>query len=143
MGDIDNIIDLQRYPFDRPGDAGYRELVEQGRATLDASALFALPGFIRAGVAEQMAQEIDALVPVAARYDRPRIAYACDPPRQDWPEDHPRRQVHPSAYHQVLNFQIPNGARLGQVYFWQPLTEFLGELCGYASFYRSERPTWR
>ena len=56
------------------------------------------------------------------------------------PEDHPRSQLHRSSYNQVLNYQIANNSALRQIFYWQPLTDFLRQLCGFDSFYRSDCP---
>jgi len=48
--------------------------------------------------------------------------------------------LHRCSYNQVLNFQIANDSLLRRMYYWQPLTDFLRELCGYDSFYRSDCP---
>jgi len=87
-----------------------------------------------------MAQELDGLFSVSCRYDRPRHAYDYEFDETDYAADHPRRQFHPCAYNQVLNYQIPNDSLLRQIYYWQPLTDFLGLLCDYDSFYRSDCP---
>jgi hypothetical protein len=40
----------------------------------------------------------------------------------------------------VLNHQIANDSPLRQIYYYQPLTEFLRELCAFETFYRSDCP---
>ncbi len=140
MAAIEQIIDLDRYPIDRPDHVGYSALLERGRAALEQSALFAMPQFVRAEVVPQMAEELEQLLPLSTRYERPRNAYTLVETDNDWPREHPRNQMHPCAYNQVLNFQIPNDSALRQVYYWQPLTDFLRILCGYDSFYRSDCP---
>ena len=40
----------------------------------------------------------------------------------------------------MLNHQIGNDSPLRQIYYYQPLTEFLRELCGFEQFYRSDCP---
>ncbi len=137
---IEQIIDLESYPIDRPERPQYRDLLERGRAALEESALFAMPQFVRAEVVPRMAAELEQLLPQSTRYQRPRNAYTYVATENDWPSGHPRNLMHPCAYNQVLNFQIPNNSPLRQVYYWQPLTDFLRILCGYDSFYRSDCP---
>ncbi len=140
MAAIEQIIDLDRYPIDRPDAAAYQALLDRGRAALDRAALFAMPRFLRAEVVPRMAAELEALLPLSTRYQRPRNAYTYVATENDWPPEHPRNLMHPCAYNQVLNFQIPNDSLLRRVYYWQPLTDFLKILCGYDSFYRSDCP---
>ncbi len=137
---IEQIIDLESYPIDRPEHAEYRVLLERGRESLEQSALFALPQFLRPEIVPRMAAELEQLLPRSTRYECPRNAYTYVETDNDWPREHPRNLMHPCAYNQVLNFQIPNDSALRQVYYWQPLTDFLRILCGYDSFHRSDCP---
>ena len=44
---MEAVIDLERYPIDRPGSPGCRRLVDDCRAELDRNGLFNLPDFFR------------------------------------------------------------------------------------------------
>lgn len=138
--EINQIIDLERYPVDQPDHPGYQELLSDGRAALDEVALFSMAGFIQADVVPQMARELEQLVPVSCRYEQMRNAYTYGFDEPGRANGHPHDRLHKCAYNQVLNYQIPNDSPLRQVYYWQPLTEFLRLLCGYDSFYRSDCP---
>ncbi len=137
---IEQIIDLDRYPIDKPDDPRYHELLEQGRRSLAEQALFTMPQFVRPENVVPMAEQLNQLVPQSVRYDRPRNAYDYATAESNWPENHPRRLMHPCAYNQILNYQIPNDALIREIYYWQPLTEFLRLLCGYETFHRVECP---
>ncbi|MEM7293417.1 MAG: hypothetical protein AAF420_08500, partial [Pseudomonadota bacterium] len=136
--DIEAVIDTKRYPLHRSDTAAYHELLAQGRAELDACALFAMEGFVRESAIAAMVAELDACVPVATRYQSDRCAYY--PIAETFPDDHPRKARHPCSYYQVLNYQIPNDSPLRLVYYWPPLAEFLRVLCGYDTFFRSDCP---
>lgn len=136
--DIRQLIDLDRYPLDQPDHLVYERLLRDGQQALQQGALFSMTEFIRPGAIAQMAQELEALVPGSCRYDRDRNAYVYE--KQRWPADHPRGRLHRCSYHQVLNYQIANNSPLRQIYYWQPLTEFLRRLCGFETFYRSDCP---
>ncbi len=135
---IAEIIDLDRYPLDQPASDGYRSLMTDEQAALRDRALFSLGGFVRPEMIAPMAREIEDLVPVAVRYDKPRITYF--DADSALPPDHVHNQAHPCRYHQVLNYQIGNDSPLRRIFNWQPLAEFLRQLCGYQTFYRSECP---
>ncbi len=137
---IEQILDLETYPLDQPESAAYEHLLQTGRLALERQALFALPQLVRAEQVETMARELDDLLPLSTRYDRPRNAYVEVQPEETWPSGHPRGQKHRCAYNQVLNYQIPNDSILRQIYYWEPLAEFLRRVCGYPSFYRNECP---
>lgn len=140
MAAIEQIIDLESYPVDRPDLPRYRDLLARGRTALERSALFAMPQFLHAEAVPRMAAELERLLPQSTRYERPRNAYTLVETDNDWPREHPRNLMHPCSYNQVLNYQISNDSALRQVYYWQPLTDFLRILCGYDSFFRSDCP---
>ncbi len=138
MTEIEQVIDLERYPVHEPTSPGYSEILEQGKLALQSNALYVLEAFIRPHAITLMTAELESRFADSCRYDVPRIAYVS--PDNSLPEQHPRNQVHPCRYNQVLNYQIPNDSCLRQVFNYQPLTDFLGELCGYETFHRSECP---
>ncbi len=137
--DIARIVDLERYPLDRPDSEEVCRLLSEAREALDSCALFSMPGFMREDAVATITQELEKRISAAARFD-------CDLPSYEngeggkWPEDHVREQLHSFAYHQVLNHQIPNHSPLRTLYFWEPLKDFLRQAMRYQSFYRSECP---
>lgn len=136
--DLSAIVDIDRYPLHRPDAPAVANLLTEGRAALDARALFAMPGLVRRAAAETMARELEGLVPGACRYETGRIAYIED--GTVWPDGHPRGAKLRCSYHQVLNYQIPNDSLLRRLYYWEPLREFLRQVMGYETFHRSECP---
>ena len=138
--DINQIIDLDRFPIDDPQNSVCDDLIEQGRKALESRALFSLEQFLRPQAITSMADELRNLLPVSCRYEENRNAYTYDSELDEKPDGHPMKQLHPCKYNQVLNYQIPNDSLLRQVYYWQPLTDFLRRLSGYESFYRSDCP---
>jgi len=135
---ISEIVDLERYPLDQLASSRVAALLADGQAALARDALFSLPGFVRPDAAAVMADELEARVPMASRYEDERIAYIDYKP--DLPKEHPHRVTHPCRYHQVLNHQISNDSPLRTLYSWEPLREFLRRMMGYDTFYRSECP---
>ena len=138
--DISQLIDLERYPIDRPEDPGYAELLRAGRLALERQALFSMPGFVRPDAVQPMARELEAQMSHSCRYDRQRNAYVLPEDEPEWQPGHPRSRLHRCSYNQVLNYQIPNDSFLRRIYYWQPLTDFLRELFGFENFYRSDCP---
>ncbi len=62
-GTVDGIVDIDRYPIDRPGGAAWSELVAEVRATLRTDGLVTLPGFLMGDALAAAGAEIAALVP--------------------------------------------------------------------------------
>lgn len=135
---IDDIVDTGRYPLHEPGSAKVDRLLRQGREALASDALFSLQEFVRPEATDFMARELEARLPWATRYEAMASGYGAE--NRSLPDDHPRRAKHPFRYHQVLNDQISNVSPLRKVFSWEPLREFLRQLMGYETFYRSECP---
>jgi len=140
MPDINQLIDLERYPIDKPGEPGYEKLLRDGRRALEQQALFSMLQFVRPEAIAPLAHQLQAQLARSCRYDRQRNAYDYGGDEPEWPPAHPRAQLHRCSYNQVLNYQIANDSPLRQIYYWQPLTDFLRELCGFDRFYRSDCP---
>lgn len=63
VGDVGDIVDLDRYPLDRPGGHGWCDLVADVRATLAVDGLVSLPGFLMADALATANAEISMIVP--------------------------------------------------------------------------------
>ncbi|MCG6891913.1 MAG: hypothetical protein LJE92_20200 [Gammaproteobacteria bacterium] len=138
--DIRQLIDLDRYPLDQPDHPVFAQLLDDGRRALEQGALFSMVRFVRPEAIAIMVRQLEALRTRSCRYEHARNAYVYDGGASDWPDDHPRALRHRCSYNQVLNYQIPNNSPLRLIYYWQPLTEFLRQLCGFETFYRSDCP---
>ena len=72
---VNQLIDLDRYPIDQlESDAG-RDLIEFCHKILAREAIALLRGFIRPGAIAEMAEEAQGLVNQAHRYDQSRAAF--------------------------------------------------------------------
>ncbi len=139
LTDIGKIIDLERYPVDQIESDKAQALLKKCRNDADEKALCMLPDFIQPKIASELASELESLIDNASRFDITRTAYI-KPVDPALPENHPRKFAHPTKYHQVLNYQISNSSMLRQVFYWQPLTDFLARAMGYDQFFRSDCP---
>ena len=136
---IADIINLDRYPLDNPADARLGALMNECRMQTESNALCLLPGFVWPEVVRQMANELESLIVNASRFDIKRQAYI-EPVDPSLPDFHPRKVAHTTKYHQVLNYQVSNESLLRQLFYWQPLTDFLGKAMGFEQFYRCDCP---
>ena len=75
VGEIRELIDLDRYPLDQPDHPDYARLLREGREALQDGALFSMQQFVRAEAIAPMVRELEAKLPRSCRYDRPRSAY--------------------------------------------------------------------
>ncbi len=132
------LLDFDRYALDEPESHRMRALIAECGADLDEGALCLLPGFVRPDVVRRMVAEVGALRGEAFRFDRARPAYDADD--MEWPPGHPRTATHDCRYHQVLNHQIPNDSLIRQLYLSEHLTEFVRQVLGYKTLFRSACP---
>jgi hypothetical protein len=136
-----DLVDLDAYPIVALHEKRGAKLVAQCRESLRATALCALPGFIRPDAIAQMISESLPLADSAPYYNEPRTSYGYNPEAlAQWPSDHPRRAHHENRYRQVLNDQIGHDAALRALYQWPSLTEFVRQVFGAETMYRSHCP---
>ena len=121
---MEGVIDLERYPIDRPGSPGWRRLVDDCRAELDRNGLFNLPGFLRQ---EALPRAIAELTPVIDRgafvharahniYFRDRI--------EELPDSHPALTRFCTSNRTICADQM-DGALVIRLYEWPPFARFL------------------
>jgi hypothetical protein len=70
LPDVNQLIDLERYPIDQPGQPGYEKLLREGRRALEQQALFSMTRFVRPQAIEPMAYQLQAQLANSCRYDR-------------------------------------------------------------------------
>lgn len=130
---MQHILDLDRYPIDRPESADYAALVRQARADLAAEGMFNLPGFLRPEVA---AKAVDALVPRFASESftharRHNIYFRKSIP--ELPADHPALVEVETINRTLCGDQI--GGVLDDLYHWPAFAGFLAATMGKAALY--------
>ncbi|HJO05065.1 MAG TPA: hypothetical protein QGG47_13950 [Acidobacteriota bacterium] len=135
---LHQLLDFDRYPLDEPDSHRMRALVTDCGADLEERALCMLPGFIRPEVVSRMVAELEILLGEAFRFDQARSAYEADD--KEWPSGHPRLTKHDCRYHQILNHQIPNDSLVRQLYLSEHLTEFVRQVLGHETLFRSACP---
>jgi hypothetical protein len=123
------LVDLARYPIDRPGTPAYRALVERCRRSIADSALVALPAFATPDGVARLAAEADGLQSQAHFRAYAYSAYS-GPEDTSLPPEHPRRRRHPSVHGTIPYDRFPPDSPLRAIYEWDALTRFLGDVLG-------------
>jgi hypothetical protein len=119
-----DILDLDRYPLDRPGSKAWNDLVEACRIDLAEKGMFDLEGFVRP---EAVARAIGEVKPVMDTlsfvHKRSHNVYF----RKEIPElapDHPALRKVETINHTVCADQIPQSVPLW-IYEWPQFAVFL------------------
>lgn len=133
------IVDLDRYPVDRPDEPACQTLIASCRRDMEDQAICALPGFVRPDVMAALQAEAEALAPRACRKDNLRTPYGwmCN---AGFAPDHPRTALFRNRSGLVLGDEFSGDSLIKAFYRWDPLTEFLRRVLGCDTLYNTACP---
>ncbi len=122
-----DILDLDRYPLDRPHAPEYSELVAQCRADLAANGMFNLDRFVRQSVIERTAAQI---LPLSESHSythqrRHNVYFVDDVP--GLAPDHPALRQFVTIHHTLCDDQLI-ATIVHSVYEWPPLVAFIARV---------------
>jgi hypothetical protein len=136
-----DIIDLDRYPLDRPGSADWQALVDRARGDLARDGMFDLDGFLRPGaVADAVAELVPRFATEAHRHARLHNIYfrreieGLDP-------GHPALTRFETVNHTLCADQV--GGVILRLYEWPPFAAFLAASMQMPALYTMEDPLAR
>lgn len=135
------ILDLDRYPLDRPDSPEYAAMVARARADLARDGMFNLPGFMRPS---GLIPTVDALIP---RFESESFTHARKHNiyfRKEipgLPADHPALAEVETINRTLCGDQI--GGALQALYDWPPFARFLAETMGKPALYTMDDPLAR
>jgi len=131
---MNHLLDLEKYPLDRPDSSEYAALVEKCRADLAAKGMFNLPDFFKPGVAQAAADMAKPAMDTASfRHARRHNVYFKDAmPGVD--DNHPAMVKSNTINHTLCADQL-NGNPVIDVYEWEPLADFLAATMGKDKLY--------
>ncbi len=133
------MIDTDRYALADLGSPRARAVIDAQRRSLAERGVAILPGFVKPAVIERMAAETLALQPQAHLEDvwgTPYLELA----DESYPVGHPRRTTGRSLTWVVAYDAIPRRALVRQLYEWDPLMDFVGDVLERRPLYRMADP---
>ena len=137
-----DILDLDRYPVDRPGSAAYDALVASCQAELASQGMFNLPGFVRADVIDRAAAELVPLIDsIAYTHRRSHNVYFRREVAGLAP-DHPALKQFDTISQTLCGDQIAETI-IGRIYEWTPLADFLAAVMEKPNLYLMDDPLAR
>lgn len=136
---VANLINLDAYPIQDIQSPTARALVAKCRQDLDKNALCTLEDFVSPEALMVMKTEIDGLLTSAYRAEHERTPYSWRY-NLDFPDGHPRRALHLNRYGYLLYDQFKKTALISQLFEWAPLTEFVRQVLGFETLYRTADP---
>ena len=131
-----NLLDLDRYPLDRPGEPHWAALVVQCQADLARDGMFNLEGFMKPhALAKTIAEVQPVMDTLSFVHKRSHNIYF----RKDIPElpaDHPALVKVDTINHTICADQIAQSTIMW-IYEWAPFIVFLAAVMGKAALYPS------
>jgi len=120
----DRLLDLERFPLDRPGEEAYAALVADCRQRLDAKGLFNLPGFMRPEAVEAAVAVLAEDMAARSFFHRRDHNIYFDPEIPGLPADHPALRLCRTSNHTLCADQLRENP-ITAVYEYPPLRRFL------------------
>jgi hypothetical protein len=121
---VRDILDLDRFPLDKPGSPEWQALVQRCRADLDAAGMFNLEGFVRPAAIDRALSEIKPVMDTLSFTHRRSHNIYFKNEIAGLPADHPALRRVETINHTVCCDQIPDSVPLW-IYEWPQFAVFL------------------
>ncbi|WP_419907827.1 HalD/BesD family halogenase [Hoeflea sp.] len=137
-----HLVDLDRFPLDRPDSREYAALVARCRDDLESGGMFNLEDFLRPQIAQRSA---DALKPAFQSHAfthkrRHNIYFSKDVPGLS--ADHPALREFETVNHTLCADQMTDSPVM-EIYDWRPLAHFLSRTMAKETLYPMRDPLAR
>ena len=137
-----SLIDLTRYPLDRPDSPDWQALVAQCQAALAENGLFNLPGFVKADAVAAAAREVTPLLATEAFTHARRHNIYFSKAVEGLPANHPALAEFETANRTVCADQLGDAAAI-RLYEWPPFAQFLAAVMARPALYTMADPLAR
>jgi hypothetical protein len=124
---MNDVLDLERYPLDRPDSPAFRALVASCRRDMAVNGMFNLDGLVRPAGIERAVQEIQPRSDrMAYTHERQHNVYFEDSVA-GLPPDHGALRRFDTIHHTLCDDQL-TGTVVHEIYEWLPLPAFLARV---------------
>ena len=125
--EIEDILDLDRYPIDQPEAPGYLAARDEARTSLRHDGCAVLNDLVRPAALAAMSAESHAIKP-ATHYSETRInAYFGTEPDPSLPDHHPGNIFIERSSGFTPGDAFPAGSPIDAMYRWEPLLAFVAD----------------
>lgn len=126
---LHDLVDLGRYPIDRPDSPAYDRMIEDLKRELDQDGCAVLPGFVHETGIELLLLEADTVAPKAHRsFNRTNAYFTKDDPR--FGIAHPIRRFYDRSNAFVPADNFPASGPLRRIYEFEGFLPFIREALG-------------
>lgn len=121
---LHDLVDMGRYPIDRPGAPALERLIDDLRRELAEDGCAVLPGFVHAGGLERLVAEADAVADQAHRsFGRTNVYFGRDEPHL--PRSHPVRRFFERSNAFIPADNFPATGPLRRIYEYPGFMPFI------------------
>lgn len=141
MEDLSQIVDLGRYPIDRPGSKAFDYMIADVQRELAVDGCAVLPGFVHDRGLEALVQEADGVQAQAHRsFNRTNVYFSQDDPTL--PAEHPVRQFYDRSNGFIPADNFPATGPLRRIYEYPGFMPFIRQALGEPEdrFFRYDDP---
>jgi hypothetical protein len=139
IGDIEDLIDLDRYPVHDLDGPAARAVIEEARVQLQGTGAVELPDFVTPSGVEALVADAEGLAPRAHHSEGVGTAYL-EYPDFSLPDDHPRLTWNHYAVGAVAYDLMPATSVLRRIYQWQPMLDLIAAILDRGPLYRYADP---
>ncbi len=137
---LQDVVDLEAYPLNEPGNPIRAEMIEQWRNALDASLYVSIPNFVRPEALTVMADEAKRLRTLAYDNNEQRNVYLHRNPDDSLPNDHPRNLFDAGSVRMIAYDLIPDQSPLKLFYHSSAVRDTISEIVNEGPLYDNEDP---
>lgn len=139
---MEDILDLDRYPLDRPGSAAWSDLVVRCQSELARDGMFNLDGLVQAGAVARAMNEVRPVMETLSFLHRRRHNVYFQPQVPGLSPDHPALTPVETINHTVCYDQIPQSIPVW-IYEWPPFAVFLAAVMRKTALFTMRDPLAR
>ena len=138
--DIGQTINLVRYPLDRSDSEDYRSLVSSKQRELHHQQYCSMPGFLTDERRRKIVATVESQQENSNRADNQRNIYLEQARTESLPEDHPKNIFARGCYNMMGAHLLPDDSPLKDLYYWQPMQQFIADIVGEPILYPNVDP---
>ena len=138
--DLNCFVNLEAYPIDRLDSEAGQELLNRAHRMMKEDTLVEFPDFLRSQAVVALAEELTALESNAHQIDYMSTPYGWMD-NSEFPPNHPRSALFRRNCGTITTELFSEGSLSNRLFHVDELTEFVRQMLGYETLYRSACPT--
>jgi len=138
--DLQQTIDLLRYPLDKPDSEAYHFLIADKRKQLNRDQYCTMPGFLLDARRREIVAAVESRQQHTHRADSQRNVYLERSRSESFADDHPKNIFARGCYNMMGAHLLDDDSPLKDIYYWPPMQQFIADIVGEPRLYPSDDP---